>query len=438
MPGQFFWSGQHWLKAGVLYLPLQEGGQGLIDLASRVAAFRLQAAQRLLYHEDVCWREPACSLLRRIGGMGLDRHWFLMEPGNLCSEGCTDFYKSVLRAWRGLRISREWGMVPIQWVQEEPLFHNQLIPTPAAFSNSLNKLGHLWGPVGWRTARSVAEQIGAHSERAMQTILDGIRGVLPVLVWANLENRKAAEQGSVKLAFPGLRVAAEVGEWQEEEGNLLSFKSPMMGDFVAVGRKPLYAICVKIRHLNELKQVKNSKWQDLLGAGGLARGAWRVFYKQPLPKRSGDLQWRIVHGAIASNTHLAHLDPGRSRECPFCSVNETTAHVFLQCARLADLFLVLREVCDRLGLVFSPKVFVFGPGYSYSQRWKCCLANFVFGQAKLAIWLTRRNMIRSNGPVCAKLLFKKIVLSRLRVEYAHAEIKMTLRGLKEYGQWAGR
>ena len=43
-----FWSGQHWLRAAVLFFPLQEGGQGLIDLESRVAAFRLQAAQRLL------------------------------------------------------------------------------------------------------------------------------------------------------------------------------------------------------------------------------------------------------------------------------------------------------------------------------------------------------------------------------------------------------
>ena len=43
-------------------------------------------------------------------------------------------------------------------------------------------------------------------------------------------------------------------------------------------------------------------------------------------------------------------------------------------------------------------------------------------------------MIRSNGPVCAKLLFKKIVLSRLRVEYAHAEIKNDFEGFKRV--WA--
>ncbi len=67
---EFFWSGQHWLKASVLYLPLQEGGQGLVDIRSRVRAFRLQTAQRLLYGEEVSWAGVACVLLRRAGSMG--------------------------------------------------------------------------------------------------------------------------------------------------------------------------------------------------------------------------------------------------------------------------------------------------------------------------------------------------------------------------------
>ncbi len=32
----FFWSGQHWLPGSVLYLPLQEGAQALIDVRSRI------------------------------------------------------------------------------------------------------------------------------------------------------------------------------------------------------------------------------------------------------------------------------------------------------------------------------------------------------------------------------------------------------------------
>lgn len=35
-----------------------------------------------------------------------------------------------------------------------------------------------------------------------------------------------------------------------------------------------------------------------------------MFYKQPLPKTSGDFQWRIVNGAVASNAHIAHLTQG--------------------------------------------------------------------------------------------------------------------------------
>ncbi len=32
----FFWTGQHWLRPAVLYLPLNEGGQGLIDIGCRI------------------------------------------------------------------------------------------------------------------------------------------------------------------------------------------------------------------------------------------------------------------------------------------------------------------------------------------------------------------------------------------------------------------
>lgn len=51
----FFWSGQHWVKAPVLYLSRQKGGQGLLDIKSRVMAFRLQTAKRLLYGKKVSW-----------------------------------------------------------------------------------------------------------------------------------------------------------------------------------------------------------------------------------------------------------------------------------------------------------------------------------------------------------------------------------------------
>ncbi|KAK3559150.1 hypothetical protein QTP86_005006 [Hemibagrus guttatus] len=75
----FSWSGQHWVRAAVLHLPVQEGGQGLVDIRSRITTFRLQAAQKLLYHSSISWEDTGTVLLRKADEMGLAKHLFLMN-----------------------------------------------------------------------------------------------------------------------------------------------------------------------------------------------------------------------------------------------------------------------------------------------------------------------------------------------------------------------
>lgn len=101
----FFWSGHHWQRPPVLSLPTQEGGQELVDIRARIKAFRLQAAQRLLYGEEVSRARVACALLRKAGNMGLDRQLFLMDINNLNQTGLTPFYRSMLKAWTLLKVS---------------------------------------------------------------------------------------------------------------------------------------------------------------------------------------------------------------------------------------------------------------------------------------------------------------------------------------------
>lgn len=68
----FFWDKLHWVPQGILFLPKEEGGQGLVHLASRWAAFRLQFLQRLLKGPEVLvWRPLAISILQRAGELGL-------------------------------------------------------------------------------------------------------------------------------------------------------------------------------------------------------------------------------------------------------------------------------------------------------------------------------------------------------------------------------
>ncbi|KAK3509791.1 hypothetical protein QTP70_011160 [Hemibagrus guttatus] len=75
----FFWCGKHWLKAATLSLLKEEGGQGLVHIRSQIRAFRLQSAQRLVYHKDLAWTQTACLILQRAGHLGLDKHLLLLK-----------------------------------------------------------------------------------------------------------------------------------------------------------------------------------------------------------------------------------------------------------------------------------------------------------------------------------------------------------------------
>ncbi len=113
-------------------------------------------------------------------------------------------------------------------------------------------------------------------------------------------------------------------------------------------------MCAKVLHFKSLESLKDSKWYEVLGTDVSPKGP---LYKPSNEKITGDLQWRVVHGIIATNRHRAHLDPQVNQECPFCRQEETVFHLFLKCERLIPLFNTLERWCHRLGQVFTPSVF---------------------------------------------------------------------------------
>ncbi|KAK3517201.1 hypothetical protein QTP70_001029 [Hemibagrus guttatus] len=96
----FFWDSLHWISQTVLHLPKEEGGQGLVQLSSRTAAFRLQFIQRLLTGpRDLVWRAAASGLLCTVKGLGLDRALFLMDTKMLDISGLPMFYCGLFKIW---------------------------------------------------------------------------------------------------------------------------------------------------------------------------------------------------------------------------------------------------------------------------------------------------------------------------------------------------
>ncbi|KAK3570002.1 hypothetical protein QTP86_008430 [Hemibagrus guttatus] len=107
-----------------------EGGQGLIDLSCRVRTFRLQAAQRLLYGEEIAWADTAYALLCRVEDLNYDKHLFVLSLRKMDLSATTLFYQSVLRAWSSvLRISR---------INAQPFPCTEEYLYPTAFPESRN------------------------------------------------------------------------------------------------------------------------------------------------------------------------------------------------------------------------------------------------------------------------------------------------------------
>ena len=123
---------------------------------------------------------------------------------------------------------------------------------------------------------------------------------------------KFVEAGIIKLGQPA------VGEWREEWK-----KTPVLGNFSSCGKKLLYQSCVKVLNLRSLAEVKVSRWNEFFTSDSNLKDRWRVLNKPSVEKWVADLQWRIIHGAIATNRHRALLDPSTGDGCPFCAQSET-------------------------------------------------------------------------------------------------------------------
>lgn len=103
----FLWHGHHWLRPGVLYLPVVDGGQGLIHVKSKMKAMRLQ---KILYWTDrVPWIPFSLILLQNMTNVKLDRPLFLIEKSYELEtkRSDTDFYALVLRAWGLFKMTRD-------------------------------------------------------------------------------------------------------------------------------------------------------------------------------------------------------------------------------------------------------------------------------------------------------------------------------------------
>ncbi|KAG6929121.1 hypothetical protein G0U57_006256, partial [Chelydra serpentina] len=159
---------------------------------------------------------------------------------------------------------------------------------------------------------------------------------------------------------------------------------------------------------------------------------WASLYSTLIPRPTGDVSWRLLHGAVSTGVYLARFTPVRDT-CPFCGMRETLVHVYLECARLQSLFRLLTNILLRFWLHFSPHLLLYAlPIRGPTKSWDL-LVNLLLALAKLAIYKTRERRLADGGSGACGACFRSLVRSRIRAEFLWAASAGSLDAFEE--QW---
>ncbi|KAK0145749.1 Transposon TX1 uncharacterized protein [Merluccius polli] len=282
----------------------------------------------------------------------------------------------------------------------------------------LRQLVDVAGP-GLHNTQAVASLLGLRSSRHTRHLLN---------LWNDRLSREekemlrdyisGAEMPDQSDPFPELSLSVD----QTGLTNTMGTSKSML-DVQLLSGKTLYKYCVVAAHKVKLSTRRDSVWKERLQGRA---PVWRLLYKPPLNKRTGDLQWRILQGALAVNVFISKVNPTVSESCPFCDKPETLVHCYLDCYRLRFLFHVLKTVFLMCGEVWTEAGFIGGAGYNKHNSKKWCLLNFVVGQAKMAIYKSRKNMVEGKAGLDVREMFRMMVKVRIRVDFNYHKLMGTL------------
>uniref|UniRef100_A0A3Q2ZXK0 Reverse transcriptase domain-containing protein n=1 Tax=Kryptolebias marmoratus TaxID=37003 RepID=A0A3Q2ZXK0_KRYMA len=418
---EFFWSGRHWVPQSVLFLPREEGGQGLVHLASRTATVRIQFVQKYLTESPV-WRDVASCILRRVNSLGLDATLFLTDFSVLKIKGLPQFYQGVFNSCALFKWERAKTLNSLHWLLEEPVVSGARMAVEGSSvpgvgdaltrtgTVTLRRLVQVAGP-DLSDVQRVGEMLGVRSARLVRRYLDGVKERLGAaereLLQRHANGECSPDPGD---PYPGVSVEPD---FKEDGGPLLEKRATGM-ELYSAAPKTLYRECVRVINRLTLRDRATSVWNGKFEG---QRPQWRTLYKPPIKKRTGDLQWRILHGAIATNAVLSIISPGVLNECPFCKLSESVFHVFMECVRLNGFFKCLMSFFSLFGEVFTHSVFINGVHHSKATSFKSRILNYLIAEAKMSIYITRRDRLQAGPQIDVVALWKCNVKARLRLEF---------------------
>ena len=427
---QFFWQGTHWVKRELMTLPVEEGGQGIIDLRARLFDFRLVHLSNFLNNLE----QPRHScfplmkyILQDINHLGYDIQLFL------CSEQMSIhkcmfidmFYGFYFREFRKkFCITQKLTDLTTKEILKQNLLYNPnidlsglLVHADAFIKAGITRLVDLIGTDFKYISHTIfKEKMNLTSERIAKSLFSKVLNALP----AEWQKKMLHYQYVSSRSF----VSGDLPELQIQCLNT-TYAIPL----IAQKKRAFYFFYIRCVipaecHFSVPLELNLSDSPDY--------NFYLNTYARPNERKNSDIQWRLLNKAFFSATKLFDLGYVVSPNCPFCSLPETVIHVFLYCPRLYGLFRLLKCHIEKI-IKEPPPVtwWLYGPPFVRTAQ-KPKIINWLIISAKTAIWLTRAKKMQNAHPTDVYSVYVGILKNRLHTEYHMSILRRKIKKFKKF------
>ena len=312
----------------ILSLPPAKGGQGLVDITSKILSFRLTTLCQPLYKEVLSWRPLASCLLQQAGKLRYGPEFLLLDLRRIDTSLLPPFYQSLLNASQCVIPVRNEDSYKFCNLMCEPVFYNSLFHhdyksrsliqsfIESGFFLVRDFVNHTYS--GWQTPNQILEVCHVKSARLIGHLLHSIVKVFNYL----------------NLSWPPLHGAQDTSTTHPDFPGFCFSRAPSTKPLQTCTKTAaLYVQCLHVViSANFLPDsTLTTHWKELLPAGVPSSPAWSSMYTSPVSKRAGDTQWRLPPHSLPSNVIFKRLNLALSDECPFSRHSEDIFEAYVGC-----------------------------------------------------------------------------------------------------------
>lgn len=412
-----------WLKKSypIRYCTLigqkQEGGLYIPDIESKVKSFRLKFLKRFLDVDHVAiWKQCFMNFLQSEFKMNLKEEYFYMNiPKNRLVK-LPYIYQELLSAWYTIYENIEFTFTNKD-ILNQPLFYNPKL----VYKNDMLYFKSF---------------IDAGIKQIKDITYEVIPGFLRISAIKEMVLDKCPDitEQKIEMAYTIIRNSIPLEWFQMIEKQHVEKDNCTTAKYILHYDKKHFPLgSCRTNFLYKLSLSKVAKlpisslyWEEIFPDFDLVKTAKVLYLKIKLPDMI-DLDFRIFHTVIYTNSIMAKIGYVNDDKCNFCQMTENLTHLLFSCKRLEDFISFLSHEIESI-CRHMPNEYINRMNFKqlvllgYTDKNKSCnfqFLNLFLSQARLCIFKTRALFIQTGKQIELVSYFKSCLEKNITYIYTY-------------------